>query len=416
MHGRKNPYHHESIGALIIQNDKYIRTEIINNYIYIDKENNVINVRFRQLYDAKGIDGVITSILSDIVAIITGNTENVSEVFPNRLSLMVQMLHSELDADNIDYLLRDATFSGTTYGILDMGLLIQSLSTQSSEFNISCGQDYENGEGKEPHFRKVSHYILGVKPKGVGCVEQFMLNRYYAYYQVIHHKYTAVLGAMLRAAISWFLSDPNSQYTFRDIRRIAIATASDQRYLSFTDNYIINFINQYPLNEYSCPKIIKSIIGRLRKYLAFNMNVEDEEVCVGLTESKIKETLMSKNLYLELTVLEEEIRAYNAAASKLASVKEALCIRKFAYQFEHRKLTKQIPETKFDELLDAVGIDKDNETREMHYIDRLLNCVALITDSTASQHPKLLVDSERSILKDIYSLQYFILRKYSITE
>lgn len=44
---------------------------------------------------------------------------------------MLQMLHSELDADRIDYLLRDAAFSGASYGTFDLGILLQNLDGDS---------------------------------------------------------------------------------------------------------------------------------------------------------------------------------------------------------------------------------------------------------------------------------------------
>lgn len=34
--------------------------------------------------------------------------------------LLVQILHSELDADGIDYLMRDAMFSGTSFGAFEL--------------------------------------------------------------------------------------------------------------------------------------------------------------------------------------------------------------------------------------------------------------------------------------------------------
>ena len=41
--------------------------------------------------------------------------------------LLVQIIHSEFDADGIDYLMRDATFSGTSFGSFEIDQLISCL-------------------------------------------------------------------------------------------------------------------------------------------------------------------------------------------------------------------------------------------------------------------------------------------------
>ncbi|MCI8923626.1 MAG: hypothetical protein HFI45_06450 [Lachnospiraceae bacterium] len=76
---------------------------------------------------------------------------------------MIQLLHSELDADRIDYLLRDAASSGASYGTFDIGTLLQNLTLK------------EHAIGKE------HAWIVGVKEKGIGCADQYMMNRYLAF-------------------------------------------------------------------------------------------------------------------------------------------------------------------------------------------------------------------------------------------
>ena len=54
----------------------------------------------------------------------------ITGVYPEEdqnIMLKVQMLHSELDADRLDYILRDAKSSGTNYGSIDINYLISNL-------------------------------------------------------------------------------------------------------------------------------------------------------------------------------------------------------------------------------------------------------------------------------------------------
>lgn len=90
------PMHHETMGTKVIEASKDIQN-IIKKYC--------------PFIDIKDIEDII-------VGCVTRN--------PN-ISAMVQLMHSELDADGIDYVMRDATFSGTSYGGFELGLLLRNL-------------------------------------------------------------------------------------------------------------------------------------------------------------------------------------------------------------------------------------------------------------------------------------------------
>lgn len=78
---------------------------------------------------------------------------------PHRL--LSDLVSSQLDADRMDYLLRDAYFSGTTYGSFDLERVLRTLRTW-------------NGR-------------LAVKASGIHAVEDYILARYQMYHQVYLH-------------------------------------------------------------------------------------------------------------------------------------------------------------------------------------------------------------------------------------
>ena len=78
---------------------------------------------------------------------------------PNKM--LVQIISSQLDADRMDYLLRDAYFSGTTYGEFDLGRILRTI-------------------------RVVNHQIV-YKESGVQAIEDYILARYHMYWQVYYH-------------------------------------------------------------------------------------------------------------------------------------------------------------------------------------------------------------------------------------
>ena len=120
--------HHEAIGAFVVKYNQEIRD------IVISECNN-------------------THAPEIIADIITGNVER-EETDP----LLVQIIHSEYDADGIDYLMRDATFSGTSFGSFEIDQLIRCLTVG----------EFENKK------------ILCIKPKGIAAADQYLINKFWA--------------------------------------------------------------------------------------------------------------------------------------------------------------------------------------------------------------------------------------------
>ncbi|MFV0393033.1 MAG: HD domain-containing protein [Coprobacillaceae bacterium] len=111
------------------------------------------------------------------VKIINGDTEvnrileNFNPGFSNAVSsiiekvhfnkVLVEMVSSQLDADRMDYLLRDSYFTGTTYGQFDLSRILRVMQVQ-------------NGR-------------IVYKESGVQAIEDYILARYHMYWQVYYH-------------------------------------------------------------------------------------------------------------------------------------------------------------------------------------------------------------------------------------
>lgn len=83
-----------------------------------------------------------------------------------RWQLIKNIISSQLDIDRMDYLLRDALMTGTSYGYFDLTRLLAVL---------------------EPNRE---HTSLLVNNKGLMAAAQFVFARYYAYWQIYFHKTT----------------------------------------------------------------------------------------------------------------------------------------------------------------------------------------------------------------------------------
>jgi len=87
--------------------------------------------------------------------------------------VLTRMISSQLDADRMDYLLRDAYFTGTSYGHFDLERILRTL-------------------------RVVDHQLV-IKESGVHSVEDYIMARYHMYWQVYYHPTSRSIEAILYA-------------------------------------------------------------------------------------------------------------------------------------------------------------------------------------------------------------------------
>ncbi len=98
----------------------------------------------------------------------------INHTHPNKI--LSQMISSQLDADRMDYLLRDAYFTGTSYGSFDINRLLRTM--------------------------RVVDDKLVIKESGIHAVEDYIMARYHMYWNVYFHatsrSYEAVLYSLFQ--------------------------------------------------------------------------------------------------------------------------------------------------------------------------------------------------------------------------
>ncbi|PLS03888.1 HD domain-containing protein [Neobacillus cucumis] len=121
-------------------------------------------------------------------AIILGNTEvnkvllKVSPDFPTQVAeviaktsakkLVVSMISSQIDADRMDYLQRDAYFTGVSYGQFDMERILRVMRPKEEQ--------------------------VVIKKSGMHAVEDYIMSRYQMYWQVYFHPVSRSAEVVLR--------------------------------------------------------------------------------------------------------------------------------------------------------------------------------------------------------------------------
>lgn len=94
----------------------------------------------------------------------------IGKTYPNKL--LVSLISSQIDADRMDYLLRDAYYTGTSYGSFDLERILRVL---------------------KPYDDKVV-----IKHTGMHAVEDYIAARYQMYWQVYFHRVTRSAEVILR--------------------------------------------------------------------------------------------------------------------------------------------------------------------------------------------------------------------------
>ncbi|EQC45403.1 HD domain-containing protein [Bacteriovorax sp. Seq25_V] len=129
-----------------------------------------------------------------------------------------QILHSEIDCDRMDYLLRDAHYTGLKYGAYDRDYLLH-------------------------HFKSMrvgDHDILTIKHNALHCVEDFLNARFAWYSQVIRSPRGARYDAIAERVCFHFLE---KGYVYRYSDLLDMISKEPMKFFGFNDSYFMNTVH-----------------------------------------------------------------------------------------------------------------------------------------------------------------------------
>ncbi|MFP5490541.1 MAG: HD domain-containing protein [Bacteriovoracia bacterium] len=203
--GKGHPDDHEHLGSFIIKNTDYEGgiTFLLKRY------------------------GIDPQRISDLVK---GQDKSV---------LANQILHSEIDCDRMDYLLRDAHYSGIHYGTYDRDYLLN-------------------------HFRSVKvgdHDIMAINHNALHAVEDFLMARYAWYSQVIRSARGARFDAIAEE-MCYHLLEKNRIYTYSQL--MDMVAHDPKRFYGFNDQYFMQVVHSnYMTGEFDKTPRFKDMANRL---------------------------------------------------------------------------------------------------------------------------------------------------------
>lgn len=181
-----HPDDHEHLGSWIIKNTRH--------------DNGITSVLEKH--------GIEPQVISDLVKGVS------NDVLAN------QILHSEIDCDRMDYLLRDAHYTGLNYGTYDRDYLLHHFCTVKLQ-----------GTAQE---------ILAIKHNALHCVEDFLNARFAWYSQVVRSARGAKYDA-LAEELTFYLLEKGKIYTYSEL--LEMAKNDPAAFYSFNDQYFMTLVH-----------------------------------------------------------------------------------------------------------------------------------------------------------------------------
>lgn len=180
------PNNHEHLGSFIIKNTRY--------------EGGITQVLEHYDFDVKLISKMIKGDSPYLIA--------------------NQLMHSDLDADRMDYLMRDAHYTGIKYGQFDRDYVLANLVTYEA--------------GVDTYGPQIG---FGVRESAIHAVEDFLIARFAWYSQVIKNRSSAKFDIMASHIAQAFL-EHDLIHQFHDL--LTMIEENDERFFWWNDIYLMN--------------------------------------------------------------------------------------------------------------------------------------------------------------------------------
>ena len=214
----------------------------------------------------------------DIVSIIQHTHEN---------DILNQIVSGQLDADRMDYLLRDSYFTATSYGQFDLERILRTMRVRKTN------------EGRK---------VIVVKYTGIHSVEDYIMARYQMYWQVYYHpvarSYEAVFIQLFNRLKDIFKVDKDY---FEDMKVL----------IPFLEKSEVSVDEYFKLDEnsllYCCAliqdkedKIAADLARRLQNRSLFEYVDYDEENLAQI-KNMLKENNFDERYYLKIESIEASV-------------------------------------------------------------------------------------------------------------
>ena len=200
----------------------------------------------------------------------------------HKFPLIEQLVSSQLDVDRMDYLRRDAYFTGAQFGDIDIEKILR-------------GMLVRNGK-------------IVFKYNSVPNIEDYLMSRYHMYYQVYFHPVSRCFEVMLEMIYQRWYELIKSGYQFRtDVSLLidVIDKKTIDAYLKIDDVYVNGCIQQF---QYEKDRILSDLATRLFNRKLFN-HIDEKYSSVDQI-NEIKKLKNNKDYYYKEDVVHKSAYDY----------------------------------------------------------------------------------------------------------
>lgn len=198
----------------------------------------------------------------------------------NKYPLIESLVSSQLDVDRMDYLSRDAYFTGATYGHIDYHRILRSM--------------------------KIIDNKCYVRASGVNAIEAYLMSRYHMYFQVYYHPvaraYESILESIFMRIKDLAFSGVKIDASITSFLKVMKNSDDIESYIDLDDTNVNGFIKQL---TWSDDPVLYKLCTSFEKRHLFNfvelLNEPDEAFLKELKE-KYENMPYGKYFYKEVTV------------------------------------------------------------------------------------------------------------------
>ena len=178
-------------------------------------------------------------------------------------TLLKQFISSQIDADRMDYLLRDAYFSGTPYGYFDCDRLLRVM-------------------------RIINNNIV-YKSSGINCIENYVLGRFHMYGQVYYHPvslgYEVMITMFLQRMKDLYLEKYKFNFVIEEIEPFFLDKPCEVNEYVKLDDSIVFYYLMRSLKEKD--SILKDLAKRILNRDLFKEHIIVNEDEIEMHKNKI---------------------------------------------------------------------------------------------------------------------------------
>ncbi|MGD9533707.1 MAG: HD domain-containing protein [Candidatus Nitrosocosmicus sp.] len=184
-------------------------------------------------------------------------------------SLISQLISSQLDADRLDYLIRDSYFTGVNYGSVDISRISKTLAIWN----------------KDTQFKGSAI----IRQKGVSAIEDYIMGRYLMYKKVYYHKTVRCMEKLVEIAFKYAINEklfkpPHSKGDF----------FQDEKFLEFDDNSLLSQLKKWTTHDNVTLKDLSKRIIERNPLKSMELSVTNMHNKNKMIEESFKKSLTEK--------------------------------------------------------------------------------------------------------------------------